>query len=93
MLLWIYSQVGVGPGRKPRMLFSHAMAHIYIQSHLAASRENRFFAYAKTKAQIRFAVTAKLVRAFVFATQKVPCADPEGGDRGSGPPLEFEKFT
>ena len=21
------------------------------------------------------------------------CADPEGGDRGSGPPLEFENFT
>ena len=34
-------------------------------------RENRFFAYAKTKAQISFAVTAKLISAFVFATRIV----------------------
>ena len=34
-------------------------------------RENRLFAYAKTKTQISFAVTAKLIRAFVFATQIV----------------------
>ena len=33
----------------------------------AASQENRIFAYAKTKAQISFAVTAKLISAFVFA--------------------------
>ena len=37
----------------------------------AASQENRIFAYAKTKAQISFAVTAKLISAFVFATQIV----------------------
>ena len=30
--------------------------------------ENRLFAYAKTKTQISFAVTAKLISAFVFAT-------------------------
>ena len=30
-----------------------------------------FFAYAKTKTQISFAVTAKLISAFVFATQIV----------------------
>ena len=30
------------------------------------------FAYAKTKVQISFAVTAKLISAFVFATQIVP---------------------
>ena len=30
-----------------------------------------FFAYAKTKTQISFAVTAKLISAFVFATRKV----------------------
>ena len=35
----------------------------------AASWENRLFAYAKTKTQISFAVTAKLISAFVFATQ------------------------
>ena len=31
-------------------------------------REKTFFAYAKTKTQISFAVTAKLISAFVFAT-------------------------
>ena len=34
----------------------------------AATWENRIFAYAKTKLQISFAVTAKLISAFVFAT-------------------------
>ena len=34
----------------------------------AASWENQTFSYAKTKAQISFAVTAKLISAFVFAT-------------------------
>ena len=33
--------------------------------------ENRIFAYAKTKTQISFAVTAKLISAFVFATRIV----------------------
>ena len=36
-----------------------------------ASWENQQSAYAKTKAQISFAVTAKLVSAFVFATRIV----------------------
>ena len=31
--------------------------------------ENQIFTYAKTKAQINFAVTAKLISAFVLATQ------------------------
>ena len=35
----------------------------------ALSWENRLFAYAKTKTQISFAVTAKLISAFVFATR------------------------
>ena len=35
----------------------------------AATRENRLFAYAKTKSQISFAITAKLISAFVFATR------------------------
>ena len=30
--------------------------------------KNRLFAYAKTKTQISFAITAKLISAFVFAT-------------------------
>ena len=34
----------------------------------AATWENRIFAYAKTKTQISFAVSAKLISAFVFAT-------------------------
>ena len=33
------------------------------------TRENQQSAYAKPKAQISFAVTAKLISAFVFATQ------------------------
>ena len=33
--------------------------------------KNRLFAYAKTKTQISFAVTAKLISAFVFATRIV----------------------
>ena len=32
----------------------------------ASSRENQIFAYAKTKAQISYAVTAQLISAFVF---------------------------
>ena len=38
---------------------------------LAAPLENRLSAYAKTKTQISFAVTAKLLVAFVFATRIV----------------------
>ena len=38
---------------------------------MSASQENRIFANAKTKAQISFAVTAKLISAFVFATRIV----------------------
>ena len=34
----------------------------------AATWENRIIAYAKTKTQISFAVTAKLISVFVFAT-------------------------
>ena len=37
----------------------------------AAAQENQQFAYAKTNAQISFAVTAKLISAFIFATQIV----------------------
>ena len=34
-------------------------------------KNNIWAAYAKTKTQISFAVTLKLINAFVFATQKV----------------------
>ena len=37
----------------------------------AATWENRILAYAKTKTQISFAVTAKLISVIVFATRKV----------------------
>ena len=37
----------------------------------ASSWENRLFAYAKTKTQISFVVTAKLISAFVFAKRIV----------------------
>ena len=37
----------------------------------AATWENRIFAYAKRKTQISFAVTAKLISVFVFATRIV----------------------
>ena len=37
----------------------------------APTWENRIFAYAKTKTQISFAVTAKLINVFVFATRIV----------------------
>ena len=43
----------------------------YIDNIRTSSWENRFFAYAKTKTQISFAVTAKLISAFVFATRIV----------------------
>ena len=39
----------------------------FIDDNWAASWENQQFAYAKTKTQISFAVTAKLISVFVFA--------------------------
>ena len=64
-LLWLYSQDCVRPGWKPqRQIFTqHDSIIIW-----ASSWENLLFAYAKTKTQISFAVTAKLISAFVFAT-------------------------
>ena len=47
--------------------FVHATPPL-VNSNWASLWENRLFAYAKTKAQISFAVTAKLISAFVFAT-------------------------
>ena len=62
-LLWLYNLVCVAPGRKPRRPVLHMPRLIW-----AATWENRIFAYANTKTQISFAVTAKLISAFVFAT-------------------------
>ena len=42
------------------------LAHIF--SDMSGCMRNRLFAYAKTKTQISFAVSAKLISAFVFAT-------------------------
>ena len=51
----------------PRLICVH-----WEQNHGAAQMMRKpFFAYAKTKTQISFAVTAKLISAFVFATRKV----------------------
>ena len=57
----------------PKDRFSHDRAHIVtIETTIEPRREKTvFFAYAKTKTQISFAVTAKLISAFVFATQIV----------------------
>ena len=41
------------------------------ENNLAVTLENRIFAYAKTKTQISFAVTAKLISVFVFAKRIV----------------------
>ena len=45
--------------------------HYSLCDEWAASWENQQSAYAKTKTQISFAVTAKLISAFVFATRIV----------------------
>ena len=50
--------------------FTRLLWSLY-QNIWAASWENGIIAYAKTKAQISFAVTAKLISAFVFATRIV----------------------
>ena len=53
------------------VLFSDENTFCLIPIICAASWENRVFAFAKTKTQISFAVTAKLICVFVFATQIV----------------------
>ena len=56
------------------MTFKHIALHVCIHielSYLSRIVKKRIFAYAKTKAQISFAVTAKLISAFVFATRIV----------------------
>ena len=76
-LLSLHSPVCVGPGLKSqRPVFSWHSSYIvkflnlYTTTNFiwAASWENQLFAYAKTKTQISFVVTAKLISAFVFAT-------------------------
>ena len=57
-------------------VFDFSCIHVVLTSAIrenkwAASWENGIFAYAKTKAQISFAVTAKLISAFSFATRIV----------------------
>ena len=44
------------------------IVYTYHEKLWAATWENRIFAYAKAKTQISFAVTTKLISAFVFAT-------------------------
>ena len=50
--------------KEPKLPFDMTCLHVLIW---AASWENQHSAYAKTKTQISFAVTAKLISAFVFA--------------------------
>ena len=47
------------------------MTFVRFNSNDPRCEKTGFFAYAKTKTQISFAVTAKLISAFVFATQIV----------------------
>ena len=54
------------PSSKTAFLLN-AMPHQY-DLVIRKPLENQIFAYAKTKTQISFAVTAKLISAFVFAT-------------------------
>ena len=77
-LLYLYSLVFVGAGQKPHCWFSHeaalmlkAVVDTGMIKHLEGMSlfmKNQKFAYAKTKVQTSFAVTAKLISAFVFAT-------------------------
>ena len=53
------------------LLFTFKLYIAIVRIHCAASWENRIFAYVKTKAQISFAVTAKLISALVFTTRIV----------------------
>ena len=57
-----------------RILTGGATYFVFVVSNLSfvqyepRSEKNRLFAYAKTNTQISFAVTAKLISVFVFAT-------------------------
>ena len=58
-------------GRKTPKIGFILLGLIYAFMIWASSWENRLFAYPKTKTQISFAVTAKLISAFVFAIRIV----------------------
>ena len=68
-MLVIIVSIEEGYGGKYSSLISN-LAVCYLQYELRYDK-NRIFAYAKTKTQISFAVTAKLISAFVFATRIV----------------------
>ena len=67
--LWFFKFISTKPLNMRDYDFEKSTALMH--STWAASWENRIFACAKTKAQISFAVTAKLISAFVFATRIV----------------------
>ena len=54
-----------------RRLFLSIVLFLFINHVLSLVMRNRVFIYAKTKTQISFAVTAKLISAFIFATRIV----------------------
>ena len=47
------------------------IGHVWYSNNWAAAWENQLSAKSKTKVQTSFAVTAKLISAFVFATRVV----------------------
>ena len=52
-------------------IYANTLQYIFHILIWASLWENQLFAYAKTKTQISFAVTSKLISAFVFATRIV----------------------
>ena len=55
----------------PRICIKHQVIFLCTREIWVLLWENRLFAYAKTKMQISFAVTAKLISIFVFTTRIV----------------------
>ena len=80
-LLWVYSPVCIGPGKKKTKIgfvvtwLSHMRTKIKLNDKtiewmFEPCREKTGFLHMrKTKTQISFVVTAKLISAFVFATR------------------------
>ena len=65
-LLSLYSPICVRPGWRPQRDRAHVSPS---DMSLVVRKPFFFFAYAKTKTQISFTETTKLISAFVFATQ------------------------
>ena len=70
MLLQLVTQQHVlkYPDSQLQMCYASGNQNMLCQAILSRVVRKPFFAYVKTKTQISFAVTAKLISAFVFAT-------------------------